>query len=302
MVKRVDIKVGFLCNNRCKFCVQGNKREKTPSKSLERIKRELVEGRETAEEVVFTGGEPALRLGELIIMIRYAKRLKYRIIQIQSNGRLFAYMDFCRSLINAGANEFSPAIHGSNEKIHDFLTASSGSFKQTVQGIRNLRNLGQVIITNTVITTCNYRFLPEIASLLVGLDVDQFQFAFPHILGSAYINKNWLIPKKSEIIKYVKQGLDIGIKAGRRVMTEAIPYCFMQGYEDYIAEKIIPETKIFDADFIVEQYSKHRKEIGKIKRSNCKRCIYDNICEGPWREYPEIFGWDEFKPIRNEQF
>ena len=293
-MKKVDIKVGFLCNNRCKFCVQGNKREKIPSKSLEKIKRELVEGRETAEEVVFTGGEPALRLEELIIMIRHAKRLKYRIIQIQSNGRLFAYMDFCRSLIDAGANEFSPAIHGSNEKIHDFLTASSGSFKQTVQGIRNLRNLDQVIITNTVITTCNYRFLPKIASLLVDLEVDQFQFTFPHILGSAYINKNWLIPKKSEIIKYVKQGLDIGIKAGKKVMTEAIPYCFMQGYENYVAERIIPETKVFDADFVVDEYSKYRRKKGKIKGANCKKCNYYKICEGPWKEYPEVFGWHEF--------
>jgi hypothetical protein len=74
-----------------------------------------------------------------------------------------------------------------------------------------------------------------------------------HILGSADENKGWLVPRKSEIAPYVKKGLDIGIKAGKKVTTEAIPYCFLEGYEEYIAEKIIPKTRIYDANFVVEE-------------------------------------------------
>ena len=60
-------------------------------------------------------------------------------------------------------------------------------------------------------------------------------------------------------------GLDVGIKAGRTVMTEAIPYCFMSGYEDHVAEKIIPRTKIYDADAVIEDFTETRRNEGKAK-------------------------------------
>jgi len=297
---RVDIKIGFSCNNSCKFCVQGKKREKLPAKTIDKIKQELASGRKGAKDVVFTGGEPTLRNAELIEMVRYAKKLGYDKIQIQTNGRLFAYKGFCEEIISAGANEFCPSIHGPDHKIHDFLTSSKGSFEQTCQGIVNLKCLRQHVLTNTVITTCNYKLLPLIASFLVNLNVDQFQFAFPHILGSAADNKLWLIPRKSQIVSHLKKALDIGIKAKKNVMTEAIPYCFMLGYEQYIAERVIPDTKVFDANFTIEDYTFYRRNIGKIKGPVCKGCRYYSVCEGPWREYPVLFGWDEFFPQRRD--
>lgn len=297
-MKRVDIKIGFLCNNRCKFCVQGEKRKIFGNRKKEEIKKNLKEARkQKIEGVVFTGGEPTLHQ-DFLELVGFARSLGFKIIQIQTNGCLFAYKDFCQKTIEAGANEFSPALHGPNPKIHDFLTSSPGSFSQTTQGIKNLKELGQKILTNTVITTKNYKHLPQLARLLVNLGVDQFQFAFPHIAGRAWENRNWLIPKKTQVISYVKKGLDIGIKAGKMVMTEAIPYCLMPGYEKYLAEEIIPQTKVYDADRTIEEYSAYRKGEGKAKRKECKKCRYYKICEGPWKEYPKIFGWKEFKPVK----
>ncbi len=51
-------------------------------------------------------------------------------------------------------------------------------------------------MTNTVITTKNYKYLPEIANFLVKLKVDQFQFTFLHIGGTVLKNQNWIIPCK----------------------------------------------------------------------------------------------------------
>lgn len=297
-MRKVDLKVGFKCNNRCKFCVQGDKRKRTIDKPLNVIRKELRIGRKKAEAVVFTGGEVTLRLSELIEMVEVAKELEYSIIQIQTNGRLFSYNDFCQRIIAAGANQFSIALHGHNSKIHDFLTGASGSFEQARQGIINLKNLRQYVSTNTVITNYNYKYLPSIAQFLVNLNVNQYQFAFPHILGTARDNCGWLIPKKIKVMPYVKKGLDIGIKAKKLVMTEAIPFCLMKGYEEHIAERIIPDTKIFDAYFTIDNYTKYRRLTGKIKSDKCKICKYYRICEGPWREYPEIFGWSEFIPVK----
>lgn len=301
MTDRIDLKVGFGCNNLCKFCVQGDKRERLPVKPMAELRRALEEGRRSgAVGVVFTGGEPSLHPG-LLELVRRARGLGYRSVQIQSNGRSFCYEKTVRDLIAAGVDEFGPALHGSRPEIHDFLTGAPGSFIQTAAGMRNIKRLGARLITNTVITKVNYRDLPDIARLLVSLGVDQYQFAFMHITGRAGENKEWLAARKSIIEPWVKKGLDVGIKAGRRVMTEAIPYCFMSGYEDRVAERIIPATKIFDAEIVIEDYTQVRRSQGKAKGPGCPKCAYFESCEGPWREYPEIFGWDEFVPVSGKK-
>ncbi len=296
-MERADIKVGFDCNNHCLFCVQGRKRDKLPCKTKNEIVDSLIEAYALGKrEVVFTGGEPCLH-PDFFYLIRSAKRIGYQEIQIQTNGRMFAYVDFCLKAIRSGATQFGPAIHGHNAKVHDQLTSISGSFRQTVQGIKNLKKLNQYVLTNTVITTVNYRYLSKIAELLVHMNVNQFQFAFIHILGTASENKDWIVPKKSRIMPFVKKGLEIGIKAGKKVTTEAIPYCLMKDYEKYVAEEIMPRTRIYDAGFTVNDYARYRRNSGKLKRKECGQCSYNQVCEGPWKEYVEIFGWDEFKPV-----
>lgn len=295
--KRVDLKTGFLCNNHCRFCVQGSKRSVYGNKSTKLLKEELRKAAKECNSVVFTGGEATVR-EDFLELVRYAKKSGFREIQIQTNGRMFAYRKFAQETIKAGATEFGLALHGHSAQLHDFLTNVQGSFKNTIQGIRNLKSLSQRVITNTVITKPNYRNLPEIAMLLVSLGVDQYQLAFVHPMGTVIDNFDSIVPRMTMIEPYVKRGLDVGIKSGKRVMTEAIPYCFMQGYEDYIAEKIIPTTKIYDFNSVVENFTLVRQKEGKLKNKNCKRCKYYNLCEGPWREYPEHFGWSEFVPVK----
>ncbi len=297
MIERVDLKVGFRCNNFCVFCVQGDKRERLPAKPIEELKRSLSEGASAGSTgVVFTGGEPTLHKG-LVELVVEAKKLGYRSIQVQSNGRSFCYDKYVSALIAAGVNEFGPSLHGSRPEIHDYLTGAPGSFLQTAAGIRNIKKHGARVITNSVVTKANYRDLPTLAGLLVSLGVDQYQFAFMHITGHAGDNKNWLTARKKVIEPWVKKGLDVARRAGRRAMTEAIPYCFMSGYENHVAESVIPTTKIFDAESVVEDYSYSRRKEGKIKGPRCGSCAYFEACEGPWREYPEMFGWDEFEPV-----
>ena len=110
----------------------------------------------------------------------------------------------------------------------------------------------------------------------------------------------WLVPRKSEVMPFVKAGLDVGLRAGVRCMTEAIPFCFLRGYEDCVAERIIPRTAVFDADVTLEDYTAYRQTEGKAKGPMCKRCLYFDRCEGPWTEYPALFGWDELCPVERK--
>lgn len=301
-MKRVDVKIGFSCNNRCVFCIQGDKRFREQDLPFEEIRRRLDKGRKDgADSVVFTGGEPTFRPDMLLDLVKHAKGLGYDLIQIQSNGRMFSYSDYCRKLIDSGANEFSPAIHGSRADIHDGLTKAPGSWEQTVQGIKNLRGLGQYVMTNSVVVKSNFKDIPNLARLLVKLNVNQFQFAFVHINEIIAGNKKLIdevVPRISEAAPYIRKGVQVGIDADIKVMTEAVPYCFMKGYENNIAENIIPEAHVFDGKLEIEDYTKYRWDMGKSRGPQCDECIHLGVCEGPWREYPEIFGWDEFVPVK----
>ena len=120
-MNRLDLKVGFQCNNRRFFCIQGDKRFTCPNKTDKEIKTILKRMRKSHDGVVFTGGEPTVR-PELISWVSYAKELGYKVIQIQSNGRMFYYKKYCKDIVNAGANEFALAVHGSCKEIHEGLT------------------------------------------------------------------------------------------------------------------------------------------------------------------------------------
>ncbi len=296
---RIDLKLGFSCNNRCRFCVQGDKRHRLADLDTAELRKRLADAREHADSIVFTGGEVTLRK-DLTELVSYARELGFVTIQIQTNGRMFAYRQNCEELIEAGANEFSPALHGHSAELHDYLTRADGSFAQTSRGIRNLKQLGQPVITNSVITRSNYRHLPALARLLLQLDVDQYQFAFVHPLGTAQQGFHAVVPRMALVARYVAEGLDLGIRAGRVVMTEAIPPCILPGRERYIAETIMPETRVYDAKTVVESYKNYRLTEGKAKGPRCPECVWNDHCEGPWREYPEHYGWDELVPVTDK--
>jgi len=295
--KRVDLKTGFICNNNCRFCVQADNKCKG-NRTFNELKKDLIESKKRCNGVVFTGGEVTIRK-DFFKLVKLAKELGYETIQIQTNGRMFASLDFCKKTIQAGATEFSPAIHGFCAAQHDFLTRAPGSFKETVKGIKNLKSLGAYVLTNTVIVKSNYRNCPEIAKLLVNLNVDQFQFAFVHGMGNAWKNFDEIVPSYKNAAHYICKGLQIGINANKKVMTEAIPYCFMKNYENYIAEQVIPETEIKGKKFQnTKNFTKQRKQKGKIKFPQCKECKYNLVCEGVWNDYPKKKGGSEFIPVK----
>jgi MoaA/NifB/PqqE/SkfB family radical SAM enzyme len=296
MASRIDIKIGFACNNKCRFCVQGDKRDHVEAPTTETVKAELAAGRERADGVVFTGGEPTLRR-DLPDLVSFARDEGYSTIQIQSNGRTFASLRYCRTLIEAGATEFSPALHGHLPGLHDYLTRAPGSFEQTAKGIRHLKKLGQYVLTNSVVVRPNFRNLLHLARLLVALGVDQFQFAFVHPVGTAGKNFTSIVPRMELMAPYMMAGLKVGLDAGKIVHTEAVPYCILPGHESCVVESRIPDTKVVDGGVTVEDYRAYRLTEGKLKGPDCPSCRHFEVCEGPWREYPERYGFSEFRPV-----
>ncbi len=296
-VKRLDLKLGYSCNNSCLFCAVGEKRKLLPDKSEKELRRDLEAGRKNkADEVVFTGGEPTLRK-ELVGLVKHAKDLGYKAILVQSNGRRFSDKGVCKRLVKAGVTEFCPSLHGPTAGIHDFLTTKQGSFGQTLQGIKNLVLLEQHVVTNSVITKQNFRLLPELTGLLVSLKVNYSQLAFVHPMGNAWKNFEKVVPSYEEAMPFVYKSIEIAKQARLPFMIEAAPYCVMQGYERFVSETFIPETEIREPANVIHNFSRVRKEEAKAKSKKCSACRYNLVCEGPWKEYPAKKGFSGFEPV-----
>lgn len=297
-MKRADVKVWFACNNHCLFCVQWDKRLKYKQRTLDEIKKILDdEYKNGCKWVVFTWWEPTVH-PNLVEAVAYAKNIWYEEIQIQSNWQNFSNMEYCIKLIKAWVTEFWPSIHWFKAETHDYLVKTPGWWAKVIKWLQNLKKLNQTIIINSVVTKDNYKEIPALAKLLCKIWVKQYQFAFVHILWSADKYKDIVVPKKSDALPYIKKWLDIWKENWVICMTEAIPFCLMQGYEWAIAEyNFMPETTVVDAEYRTESYTDYRLTEWKIKREECKKCSKNNVCEWPWKEYPEIYGWEEFIPI-----
>jgi MoaA/NifB/PqqE/SkfB family radical SAM enzyme len=301
MTRQVDIKLGYSCNNNCIHCVIADQRnnvfnsKKRIDRTTEEYKSELSDSRERGfETVIITGGEPTIRR-DIFEISSYAHKLGYD-IQMQTNGRMFHNPDFAKRFVRYGIR-FTIALHGSNSKVHDHITQTIDSFKQTVQGIRNLRKLNQIVAGKVVISKLNYKDLNNILKLFKLLKVDYINFAFPHALGNARMNFDGVVPKYTELEPYIQRLVKLSREIGIKIDFEAFPYCFMKGIEELISEKrIAKEIELKQFGMETQMWSERRR-FNKAKFSQCKKCKYDHECEGPWKEYAEWFGDGEFRAI-----
>jgi MoaA/NifB/PqqE/SkfB family radical SAM enzyme len=297
-IKRLDLKITFKCTNNCLFCAQGAKRYQFVDKDKKEVFRELKKNFLSGiRGVVFTGGEPTLHKN-ITDFIRYAKKIGYKVIQLQTNAQNLSDIKLLKKLKKNGLNEVAPSIHAFDPDLHNKLVRNPNAFYKTFKGIYNSISLGLNTVTNTVITKQNYKELPKIAKMLVKLKANQIQFAFVHLVGTAYKNRFKITPRKTDILPYLIKAINICKANNIPVFTEAIPYCILRGYEECVVESNIPETTIVDSNFKIKNYSKYRLNYGKVKSKKCLKCLFYKKCEGPWKEYPELYGWKEFMPIK----
>jgi hypothetical protein len=87
-------------------------------------------------EVDFDGGEPTLN-PELIPLVRYAREIGYRRINVTTNGRLAFYEDFAKKLVRSGLTTLLFSVHGPDAQSHAAQVGVAEAFDQTTGGIRD---------------------------------------------------------------------------------------------------------------------------------------------------------------------
>ena len=167
-----------------------------------------------------------------------------------------------------------------------------GSYAQTLQGIKNLKDLGQIVKINTVILKLNYRDLPKLARFLLNLKIDEVRFVYPTLEGNVLKDPYNILARISTISPYLQKAIKIVSKKIPVSVYNVTP-CFLPKYEKFITDIGGAETYLRGPNFEC-LLNKNRKKM-KIKSSICDDCIYNNHCYGILKNYVKFFGFDELK-------
>lgn len=300
--KTLIVLVGFSCNNKCIMCSIEEKQCAFPNRSFSDIEQDMKDGRiDDYKEIEFTGGEPSIRK-DIFDIITRAKELGYEKISLSTNGRMFSYEETCKKFVEAGLNKVTISLLGGDEKIHNAITRTPGSFDETVQGIKNLKKQADFQVNvSSVVSSLNYQKLSELGDLVLSLGV-----------------KNWylldLIPEGEADKHYLKLAVTQNELSKELNMLKPFADKFNElGFFDFQYCLFAPEfhdnKKI---NFVnTQKRGETTAQVGydpqRLKKTDdglyqdelrrqievCAKCRFRKECGGVWRKYLKEFGEEE---------
>lgn len=287
----------FLCNNSCRHCLAASK-SKLRDLNLPQAKGMVRKFSKALAHVHIGGGEPTLFSG-LIELIKFSKGLGKK-VRLFSNCRKMSDPDFAQSIVGSGLDGIMVPLHSFRAETHDYITQRKGSFKETLEGMDNLKKFGlkdvQVMV---VVHKKNYFELERIAKLLSRRKTSSVSLESLVYCGRALSNLDSLKIRVSETVKPIENFFDCLIKAGIPFYTTSLPLClFKRRYWRYFDNErySLLATNISEAG---NGSSLKFRTAGTSLSGKCIDCKLKLFCPGLWSSYYRVFGDNELAPITN---
>lgn len=301
-IRRVEINLGWACNNDCVFCGEQERREHSREIGMfriagEQVKADLLRYRRAGyNHVTFLGGEPTIRK-DILELVKLARMLGYRNVFLTTNGRRLGDREFLRALLKAGLTDVCVSVHGPDPATHDALTQRPGSFAQAEAALANLAAEGQSFHTSTVITARSAPRLADTVRFLHRYRPVHIYLALPNPSGGAYRQFATLYPCFSDVAPHVHAAIDAARELDQLLTVSKLPLCHLGGCEGY-ADDLFWATQ-------------HRRSINpqvqdEIQQSfadrtahalTCRDCRFRLVCEGVEVFYLQRRGAGELTPV-----
>ncbi|MFH1607747.1 MAG: radical SAM protein [archaeon] len=308
------------CNQKCIFCYNVWKEGCTKTSICETPTREehnkiidkIIENE--VFDIIFSGGEPLLipYLEELIERLS-KKKIGTMII---TNGMLLT-KERVKKLKGAGLESIQISLHYFNEEKNDEITGIKGSFKKSVEGIKNVLDImgKDFLNVNAVIIPETFKDAYKMGEFLNELGVTSFSIGCSSVSGEMANHKDLFVDKEKFLdiyrqLKNVKD--DFGIKVS---FTGGFPLCILPDIGEAIGlssnfcdaglNQLVVSPKgdlrpcvclgqvvgnIFKDDLKkVWKENKFLKEIRELKYlpKECEDCKHIAICRGGCRASAE---------------
>ncbi|MDD4907552.1 MAG: radical SAM protein [Candidatus Omnitrophica bacterium] len=278
---RLGIKSLFLyletpCSNDCIFC--RHKDCVMPSdffKAELKLKDNLKIG---AKKLCIIGNDPLL-YPEIPEILGLAKKYGFREIEIMTSGESLADTAFCRALINKGASAFSLPIFSDDPDLHDHIVGRKGSFEKVIRGVKNALKYKAGVFIHTNLIKQNLDHIPALENF-VRQELKAPFVILPIRPKTANLSFAELMPSYAEIIDKLR-----GVRS-----LLVLPLCVVQRIQQDKfragGSQISDSMKLY---FLDQRF---------LKPGICKNCSYSHACPGLFKEYAQLYGLDEIKPIR----
>ena len=297
--KRIYCALGYRCNNNCLVCAVDSltKQDKNVSSKELFIFLERFSGRKDID-FEFSGGEPTLREDLIDIFERVRRNNSKSSCILLSNGRKFSDINFTSQFSKNIPESIIIAIHGDSPKLHDMQTQVTGSFNETIQGIKNLFEFGFNVDLKIIVTKINYLRLPEIVRFIAHTfpELKHMSINGLDMQGAAEINKDLVFVSMSKQKQYIQKAIDAALEFNIVIRTYSFPFCiFDEPYRKFVGIQP-PDVVTCKSPFIEKENL--LANFGPIK--SCNSCNYVSICGGTWHSYYESYGVKELHPIIDE--
>jgi radical SAM protein with 4Fe4S-binding SPASM domain len=169
---RMDMALTFTCQNNCVHCYAGGP-HKTDELTTDQWKKVIDRLHQIGVFILtFTGGEPTLR-EDLPDLLLYAQN-KGMVTGLITNGRRLKDKNYVKTLEKVGLDFVQVTLESHKAEIHDFMTGTKGSWKETVAGIKNVIPTKIYATTNTTLSQHNASDFLDTIDFIKQLGVEGF--------------------------------------------------------------------------------------------------------------------------------
>jgi MoaA/NifB/PqqE/SkfB family radical SAM enzyme len=262
------------CNQACTYCdVRRPTLDRAHASGRAVIERVDAAIRSGADEIVISGGEPAMR-SDLAMLVHHAASGGCSSVGLETNATLVT-AEMARALSDAGLSwaRVNVSVWG---EASDAITRDPGGFERTLQGMRELTSASVPIEVSSVVIRATLSGLPELPDRLRaedGLAVARMLVRVP-VTG----------PRAEDFVSYEEAGLVL-----RRLAVSArsirLPLQLAHGSGP---PPCALEHPIAMAHLYVLDPDGDRRSFVRIEA--CSRCLVRDRCSGVPSAYVERFG------------
>lgn len=284
MTRLLDVVMHYECNLACDYCTI-TPEMRTRSLSAREIGAAMLRARgDGITELSLTGGEPTIR-GDLLPLIRAAKKLGFVDIKIQSNGLLFTPANVKR-LREAGVTRFHVSVHTHLKEPYERMVQGA-AYDAMEAGLRALTGAGLSPVADLIMSDETAPRLADSVHWLAERGVQRGRLWLISLTDGNRDRVHSLLPL-NELMPHVSRAFEAADDRAFDLRSLHLPACILGDYADRAEDPAAGGVRLVTPD--------DERDLADAKLTPgafvpaCEGCPERSGCRGLRADYLEVHG------------
>lgn len=310
----------YRCNSRCLFCAADVKYKYKPRDIPLALLTRLV-GEKQYARIDLSGGEPTLH-PDILEIVKICRAHADQ-VAVLTHGRRLRDRGFTEKLLDAGSNLLVIPLYGAEASQHDYISQVNGSFRQTLKGLENLKNLAPAFHARVELKLLLTKYTAGLNRSIYYLVRERFSQAVQQISICPLIYSQSTLDFQSDFSSSFNEVKEDFFRLVEEITADGLfslrinefPPCFFHSRElralahphadggsDAVLYTYVDEQSACKISMNDNAQDFRSGALGNQLVQSCKPCRYRNYCSrrpSPYfsAAYLERFGENEFSPI-----